>query len=217
MTRLLLFLSLFAPASIVWGGGVRVGNGGNIVRCVGETSFKSVEYVLTKDLYGKNIFPTPIKSLNDSFNRIAGLMAKKAPQFANSFRTFVNEYRNTDESKTYIWKPGYIDTLKEETIYLPFWCQNSQGATEIVQAIIRTRHKDSRGKTVVYFDYDPRDLDSLEGTSALQLSFLIVHEWIWNLTNDPQKNRRLDYFLHSSYFDSMAPGQVSAELRRLGF
>jgi hypothetical protein len=50
----------------------------------------------------------------------------------------------------------------------------------------------------------------------MNLSFLLLHEWLWDLTQDPVVNQRVNWFLHSKDFTSMGQDQIRNELRELG-
>jgi len=213
----ILIMSLFLiSTSLAYGGGVRVGNGGNIVRCQGETSFKSLEYVLTKDLYGRNVKPVKVASLNESLDRILKLISTKLPQYKKSFQNYLTYFMNSQDDQPYVWHAGIIQTLDGDTVVLPYSCQNSLGTVDIVQAVVRTVEKKSNAEISIHFFYDGDQLFQLSHEAPLQMSFLVVHEWIWDLTSDPQKNRRFDYLLHSTYADQLTTQQLQNELHNIG-
>lgn len=217
MMKFLILLSILLPFQFATAGGVHVGNGGNVVRCQGETSFQSLEYVMTKNMYGYQITPVPAHSLTDSLTRIGTLIEAKLPQFSLAFNEYVAQYKNTERHKTYVWNAKPIDVVYDGIIWLPYWCNNSHGTAEIVQAVVRTTRPNAKEETLVNFDYDFKVLAELEKSSSVQMSFLVVHEWIWNLTNDRIKNRELDFFLHSPLLETMTAEEANDELVRLGF
>jgi len=217
MVNLLILFITVISFSFAKAGGVQVGNGGNIVRCQGESDFFSLEYIMTKNMYGNSVQPVQVRTLQDSLNRISNLIAQKLPKLAPSFMEFVSQYQNSDSSKTYLWHQADITPTPSENLFLPSWCNNSFGTIDVLQVIARTITIDSKNHVQVHFDYDPDMMSELEYTSTLQLSFLVVHEWIWNLTKDPKKNRKLDYLLHSTLMDSMTANEVAQELVKFGF
>ncbi|MBC7464556.1 MAG: hypothetical protein H7256_01065 [Bdellovibrio sp.] len=217
MMNFLILVLFTLPIAFANAGGVHVGNGGNVVRCEGDTHFQSLEYVMTKSMYGTRVMPVPVYSLSESLNRIARLIEAKLPQYSSGFNEYVIQFENAEPQKTYFWNATQVNNVGDEIVYLPYWCRNSRGTSEIVQAVVRTVSLNSKQETLVNFDYDPKVVDDLEKNSTVQMSFLVVHEWIWNMTNDPDKNRKLDFLLHSPLMESMTAAQIQQELVKFGF
>ena len=216
MSRILVILFIaFLPHGFVAAGGVAVGNGGNIARCATKSNYQSLDYMLTKGMYGKRVSISPIKSLNQSFQRILNLILQKFPKRQESFREFVGLVRNRDESKQYVWHIATdgLDSILELDVHLPFLCRSNFGSTDILQAVVREK-PDSSGQII--FDYDQNIFLTLEKDDPLQLSFLLVHEWLWNFFADIEQVRKVNYFLHSSLFDELSPSESFLELNRLG-
>lgn len=217
MLNLQILLSFSLLFSNAWAGGVQVGNGGNLVQCQGETSFQSLDFVLTRNLFGKNVRPANTTSSVDSFLRISKLLHEKIPAKANSFDEFISQVRNQDEAKKYTWHPApFTSSAPTEIVHLPYHCSNGLGYSDIQQAIVRKVYFDGESEKI-HFEFDTNLVDELQKRTVVQFSFLIVHEWIWNFTNDPVKNRKLDYFLHSTLFDKMTKAQVHVQMKVLGF
>ncbi|MES3037838.1 MAG: hypothetical protein V4736_08025, partial [Bdellovibrionota bacterium] len=62
----------------------------------------------------------------------------------------------------------------------------------------------------------PELLKKLENQGPLQMSFLIVHEWLWKFTSNPDSNRRLNYLLHSSVLEKWSTTEWENTLNLLG-
>jgi hypothetical protein len=64
---------------------------------------------------------------------------------------------------------------------------------------------------------DGHDIEAMEKTSPLQNSFLFLHEWLWNWTNDVADSRRLNVFLHSKRSRTLSPSEFKFTIEALGF
>jgi hypothetical protein len=67
------------------------------------------------------------------------------------------------------------------------------------QAVVRVKrysYKNSSSKIIFYYNRTV-----FAGIRPLELSFIQVHEWLWNFTNDINAIRRINYFIHSNLFD----------------
>lgn len=199
-----LLLMAFLPISFAHGkGGVVVGNGGHVVRCSGEIDYLSVDYVLGKKWF-PNVKPVPARTLSASLNRIASLLEVRNPALAKSYREFVSLFMNGDDSKPYVWKTPLSHTTPgdDEFDYLPISCRNSRGSIDVRQAILRTATFGPFGDPQVVLEFDPVVLVLLQSYGGpIQLSFVITHEWLWSITDDPKENRRLNYYMHSPLFE----------------
>jgi hypothetical protein len=209
----LVFISLLS-INLSYAGGVLIGNGGTVIRCSNDSHFSSLDYIMTKNMLGKSITTSHKKTLQASFQRILNLLENKAPALYDSFNEFTILVGNKNPAKKYHWiapKNG-IDIINDEIINLPFSCRNTRGSVEIVQAIVRKNVNDK-----VVFEYDSDIFSQLEKADPLQLSFLLVHEWLWDISPNLQENRQLNYFFHSTLFDKMSVEQVKAYLEKFEF
>jgi hypothetical protein len=195
-----LFISLIFFSSLSFAGGVHVGNGGNVIQCSGKSHFQSLDYVLTVDFFGKKFGLVKVQSVAESFDRISKILAKKYPNLQPSFLEFVHNIKNTKSGSNYIWKGVYdVETAPREMVQIPYSCLNHYDSVEIQQAVLRRTPDLVNGVPgPIVFEYDIELLSDLEKTDPLQLSFLMVHEWLWNYTKSPSENRQLDYYLHST-------------------
>lgn len=212
----LYFLGKFAVA-----GGVAVGNGGMVARCGMNDHFVSLDYLLTYDFFGKNVRPLVFNSNTDALLRISALITKKMPKVSSSFEEFVAYLNNeSDFSKPYVWVRVYRDdsmylTDGQNIDHIPTKCRmNSVPQIQFYQAVIRTKRDSSpNANQQIIFYYSHSVFSDI---SALQLSFLQVHEWLWNFTNDVQLIRKLNYFIHSNLFDEYSKVQTQELLTQWG-
>jgi hypothetical protein len=214
-TMIPLFLILVAGgAQARGGGGADVGNGGNVIQCSGSSELQSFDYVLTQNILNRNLQLRPAQSLQESLQRIRSLIATQLPELSGSFDEFIQQIRNTDPSKHYVWVAetslNEIDT--PEHVFIPAKCRNLHGSIRILQAVVRNTTSDPEDSKI-FFHYDPQIYTGLAG---LQLSFLVVHEWLWNFTDDITVNRKVDYLLHSSWLENVSSNEAMKELEKLG-
>ncbi|MBC7467645.1 MAG: hypothetical protein H7256_16760 [Bdellovibrio sp.] len=212
----LLAMTLLFSTSL-WAGPRVTGNGGDVIRCFDSEKLFSLDYILTVGLLGKDIAPVKVNNLNLSLARISNLIKNKLPELSPSFEKFIYDYKNQqDFSKKYIWiqtKEG-LDEISDENFVqdpVPTTCRRYlNGTVAISQAVVRTELKNGK----VYFEYDASLLNRL---SKLQLSFVLVHEWLWDLSSSASNNRKINFFLHSNLIDQVSASEASAQLAQFGF
>ena len=204
----LYFLSLIAGTSSAFAFGHDQGNGGNIVECNDQRLFSfSLDYVLVRDDFRSKMVVASVPTSTASLNRISKILREKAPQLGDSFSTFIRSISNTEnKSLPYIWEKGIYWSFPEvddqDFNHLPALCP---GVVEIYQAIYRTQAND---KIVFFYD---RDL--IARLPPVQMSFLYVHEWLWNFSKDVKKNRYVNYLLHSTEIENMSAKDVIKNLK----
>lgn len=156
----------------------------------------------------------PIKNLNQSLARISELLNKKLPKLAKSFDTFVSDLQNhNSNSVKYKWVASdFLEEINDEHFYddpLPTQCRKSlSGIIEVSQAVVRKQ----LSPELVLFEYDQEVLNYL---APLQLSFVFVHEWLWDISSSVEKNRKINFFLHSAQFSQMSPENATEYLKKL--
>lgn len=198
-------------------GPVIIGNGGDTVFCrVSDQNnfrgFYSLDYLMTYKKSNDNRYIFQPRDLGFSLERIANILADTNRDLHYNFVTYVNLIRNdSDFSQKYIWNEagfGLRPIHDEHIIQLVprncFYQDNTKGL-QIIQTVIR-RERDQQ--TVFY--YHPEILAQLEKLDPLQASFLLVHEWLWNLTNDVTIVRDVNWYLHSDF--AQRDGQVLNEV-----
>lgn len=225
MKRQILILSLFFSISVfaTLDGG-DVGNGGDGIFCVPSpenqlAGWYSLDYVLTLPTLSEDNALPPVNSWDDSADRLRRLFEIKAPYLLPSFTQFAEDaFNTTNYTKKAVWEPspfGLIDLKDESNVSLiPENCMVN-GKIKISQVVIRQKPKYSGSELVIY-KYVPELVESLNANSPLQLSFLMVHEWLWEISDNVDRNRRLNRFLHSREFSNQTPDEARESLKNIG-
>lgn len=201
--------------------GGEVGNGGDVITCVAsaENSFSgkySLDFILTS---GANELAS-VSSHTASLARIENIFYNNLPEYYESFRSYVSLINNRDFSKNRIWESapyGLID-LKDESIVslVPSNCTRN-GKIEVVQAVIRMNplFSGTPADTIIY-KFVPAIFDELKDDRPLQLSFLLVHEWLWEVSKNVERNRRINHFLHSKFIEGLSQKSLRSQIKGLG-
>jgi hypothetical protein len=227
LTRLLLCFALivFSIAPTPAHAGFEIGNGGDAVFCKPGGPFPAGVYAL--DYIASSAAARPddlarVDSLAASTLRIETLLREKVPSLASDFAIFSKNFLNTtDYALPQVWEPVAFalvdlnDALGVGT--LPPNCGEGDGQ-KLRQAVIRTRKTTSSsvaGQRI--FKFVPSVIRDLESTSPVQLSFLLVHEWLWDYSHGVENNRRVAAFLHSSAFEKVTPEEATKQLLSMGF
>lgn len=220
---ILLLLVTFAASPLAEahggsGGGVDVGNGGNVIMCANAAYMKSFDLVMADSAYGDEMELIYPNNSHESIARISRLLSEKLPELAPSFREFMNSYTQKTTSGRYIWKseeelPIIGDHI---TAPIPPICNNQTGSISVYQAVIRTETAQNSQKQIVYH-YVPELFYELSQSNGPNITFLLVHEWLWNLCKDVDVNRKVDYFLHSTLFDQLSSAEAKKKLEEFGF
>lgn len=215
-------LFLFIPFLALAGG--YVGNGGDAVLCRADNSnpfsgYYSLDYLAQYQGADELI---KVSSLEDSLVRIEDQLKKNIPELYESFKLFHNNLFNVaDASQIHLWERapfGLLD-LKDEKLatLIPDNCLDG-GRLSVVQAAIRVSPLIS-GRPLGYYlyKYVPEVVEKLQQTNPIQASFLIVHEWLWQHSDSVDRNRRVNYWLHSKVFQTNTREQSLKYLEGVGF
>lgn len=219
---LFAFLMMKAPPAHA---GFEIGNGGDAMECAAFNGFPAGTYTLDFLLSSAAVSQgevAPVTDLKASMARLHRLLDQKLPSLSADFAEFSENFLNrTNWSRRQVWEPvagELVDVVDEGNLQsLPAACR-SEGRTSLRQAVIRSRQKVSGavpGQRV--YAYDPKVLDAVVATSPVQLSFLLVHEWLWDYSHVVARNRRVAAYLHGNAFENDSPEQAHATLIALGF
>lgn len=218
---LTIIASIFLAApSASFAEGTIIGNGGDVIKCgpvdgTPVNGLTSLDYILTwaplnSDLY-KDI---QVTSFKNSLDQVESVIQKNYPEFMVSWADFRKNLFNTQHFlENRIWEPapfGLVDLKDEEIVALvPKECL-TDGEVKVIQAVVRQNPNFSgTSDDTIFYKYIPSIVDHLEEYSPLQLSYLVVHEWLWDLSKNVDRNRRFNRFLHSE-----APKNLSIEDNR---
>jgi hypothetical protein len=192
--------------------------------------FYMLDYVLMRGGEGTGVYPYPdafaeMSEYNQILDWIYNNIVSKLPVFANDFSEF-RRYIFTDDLNSPIrWYPqrrlpriwdqglGRRRWQSEEEINfrsraLPTNCPFRM----IVQTAVKYRSDDGD----VSFGYVPRLVNLLAASGPLQVSFLVVHEWLRSYTNDAEPIRRANRLFHSTAIVELDQQQLRDLLHEIG-
>lgn len=212
----LFSLALLTASALARGGDVD--NGGDSVTCRKSAlnSFSGDYFIDFLAQYNPNKLPVGAQTLEQSLDRIEkGLI--KVPWMVSSFKRFRADFLiERDYSRENIWESaefGLVDVNNPGAL-LP---KPPANCTEYNQAVIRVQPGRSglpADKRV--FRYVPELIERLRSTDALQVSFLLVHEWLWRFDVNADQNSRINYLLHTDQLDKLSSDQLQTVLGNLG-
>jgi hypothetical protein len=221
----LLFLILVsgtANAGKEGGGSTSVGNGGYAFQCTARDPLRSFDFYKSLEVMGRKFKISPVIWYQGSLLRISALISSKLPALSYSFDKFIQQINNEDPLLQYVWKarsPWMIEPTFVEMGRTTALCKNSSGEHLgfFTQVILRKASPDSQGsahnETHVTFYYDSSLFGELP---EVDQSFLLVHEWLWNFTDDLEANRKADYLLHSTWIEHASSKEVIRQFKKTG-
>ncbi len=217
-----LALLLAAEAHAVKGNGV--GNGGDAVLCRKSAGsvfdgYYSLDFLAQ---YDPTSLPVAMATLDASLDRIERGLKAKLPALLLSFQEFrLTLFNDRNMTLERIWERapfGLVDLKDEELVtLLPANCVSGDKA-QISQAVIRQPPSVSGlppGK--ILYRFVPTVVDQLAQSNPVQLSFLLVHEWLWDFSSNVARNRRINYWLHSDRLDLWSQNEWAQNLQGIGF
>ncbi|GEM_PF-6975020 len=187
---------------IEYNGGSRVGNGGDVVVC-GE------EVVLLDSLrarkFSKNVFSIKEhESYEESLNEVIEKLKVSIPHLAESLFQFVQLYQERNSfSDMIFWSPeNILIDIKDEQLVseLPQGCELNQ-----VVVRLKTQRK-------VFF-FNQRLMKSLSQNKD-ELSWLLIHEWLWDYLSNASDVRDVNHFFHSQYFINASDIEIMSYLNQ---
>lgn len=204
------------------GGGVGNDGGDGVVCAPSKANPLNGTYALDYLVFAQASVPAPVAatSYRDSLFRIRQNIARKVPELAASFDQFTTDILNTDVTRPNVWEPAPYALIELDdqalglTVRIPDNCRKN-GNLAIVQAVVRQRPRTSSTGRII-FKYMPTVFTALEKQDPLQLSFLLVHEWLWSFPGSVDRNRRLNWYFHSPEFDSASRVEVLTKLKAIG-
>ena len=221
--RALLSTWILGTSLAAQGGPGRVGNGGDSVLCQQTADnpfvgYYSLDYLMTYNSSNQNSDLVEVFDWNESYQRISGMLERNHPDLSYSFEAFVRHLDNQlDYTRERIWQEasfGLVDLKDERMIRrLPKNCQrfSEDGELELIQTVIRQQKPN-----LVVYEYDPTILKEFRTLAPLQYSFLLIHEWLWDLTQDVKVIRDANRFLHSSTSELLTPEKFGEAIANIG-
>lgn len=197
-------------------GGV-AGGGGNSILC-NDGKYYSYDFILTQKTKGKiNPAFANMEDPMQMVKRIANIMALKVPAMAESLNDFILGLQSSefDMGIGRIWIAGLnpLAPLGDESrLRIPSMCLNSKGEPKIYQTVIRTKNEFN----IIQYNYDERQIMELHRNGPIQVSFLYIHEWLRDYTEDATVILNIVRMLHEEGWVTAAPEGVLSAMRRYG-
>jgi hypothetical protein len=198
---LLILTCLMLPWSSSYAGGNGVGNGGGFALCANHQLY-SYDYLLTANssVFGRDVL---VPSLQASLLRISSQLKRLRDPLAQQFDLYISLMYTQTPKAPYQWFPRqnlrlmYDPDLESA---LPKSCPLRKQAVYFTAPFM--------GVPYSSYAYDPSliQLVSNQKNGALQVSYLWVHEWLWNYF-DASDFMRLAVFnrlLHSEKLDTVS-------------
>jgi len=215
MIKPILLLITFS-VTIAWAG-QEVGKGGDAVRC--NEGLYALDYMVFAS--EDKTAPAAVTSYEQSLFRIRKNLANKLPELLPSFDEYTASIFNNDTTKKYLWEqtPYALVSVDDQdlpvTVKIPESCRVNHKIA-LVQAVIRQNPSFS-GTDHIIFKYMQDVVSEMNSKNPLQLSFLLVHEWLWSHSDNVDRNRRINWLLHSPRLDQLDREDLLKELNALGF
>ncbi|MBK9322843.1 MAG: hypothetical protein IPM97_07865 [Bdellovibrionaceae bacterium] len=169
------------------------------------SGFYTLDYLLDFRQTGEFSKLAQVPDWEASRDRISQGLKRLSPVLMKSFLDFTQSVmaKNVVKGREWIrWdlSKTLIDD-QEISRRLPINCYKSDKLTlNLFQTVVR-----SYGSTAVEYRYQNDILENLRLQNPLQFSFFIVHEWLWDFTQNVSDLRRLNWVLHSEGFNVLEP------------
>jgi hypothetical protein len=200
------------------------GTGGAVVECtessgspIGKGKY-SLDYLLTYKNGSSDI--VQVLTLEESLDRLQGLFEKKIPEFLETFIEFRKHILNTDYSKKRVWEEvAFGLTPVSTSVFTAEVPKNCQQGNQIntIQTVVRMFPEFSGApKNRIIYHYIKETYNEVLAASPLQLSFLLVHEWLWDLSLHVERNMKINRFLHSDALEKLSREELIQQLKGMG-
>jgi len=195
-----------------------IGNGGDLIYCsqtsprVGASGWFVLDFIENRRGAKHNFIQ--LQNLDEHIVRIGDLVKQHSPELVESWEHYVrslpfevSESLKTNELGVSIQRE-WIKTAQNENVedenpsYIPRNCyEPGERNTILLHQVIVRKDSLEEGEelTQVKYHYDEALIEKI-GQKPLQMSMLIVHEWLWDLFPD-EESRRLrsaNRWLHST-------------------
>ena len=221
------FVQLFSQLALAEGG--IASGGGNGILCDDGLMY-SYDYILTmRSPHAINpAFEERTIEHKEILQTIQAKLATKNPAMAASLQDFIDSINRptyVGNSKRAWFSGAEFPRMNDESRLeeIPESCviynRHSPTAlrevyrTRVHQAVIRTEN--NRG--MIQYNVDTNIVNQLRNNSELQLSFLYIHEWLRDYTQDSSIILGVTHRLHSPDWYDLRPAQFSSMMRSLNF
>jgi Leucine-rich repeat (LRR) protein len=139
-------------------------------------------------------------NLSSTVTRLQNFFGREYPEILPLLDDFVLNIEKSAGGGNRQWFPATAELidLKDEVIInqIPANClrQSADGSwvPDIHQTVIRRPSEDPFN-----YLYDPQILNLQKVQNPLQYSFFMIHEWLWDLSQDVEVVRKLNWLIHS--------------------
>jgi hypothetical protein len=217
LVRILSFLVLISSSQVVTAQGGIVDSGGDLVECQPSPRNNLDGHYVLDYLTGLHTQARHYPGEGPS-ERIIRLLKEKAAPLGDSLELFlVTANRQIpgepDFDQKHIWIPGDLSEIRDEELVesVPENCLiPGDRAVNLKQLVARR----DRGDHILHrFDFVL--MDKIKN-NPLQMSFILVHEWLWEYAADAQAIRDVNNLLHSTDLDALTAGELQSRLRAYG-
>ena len=184
--------------------GSRVGNGGDVLKC-GSNMLVLDYYQAAK--FGKNEFEIyPYGSNMEAVNSITQKLKHTFPKLGQSLEKFYLNFKTREKfNESVFWVPEEeLINIKDEVL------MSKIKDCVLVQAVIRLKTH----RTIYFFNRNI--MDNLKKSKS-QLSWMLVHEWLWDYIDNANDLRDLNHYLHSRLFLDAKEEEIKEYLNKFGF
>lgn len=229
VTSLLLIASPSNARNIVdrASGFTDIGNGGDAILCRPSlenpfSGYYSLDYIATYNSDFEDSVPVAYHTWQESIASIEEILKPASAGLAQKLKEFrTNAFNISDRNPPYLWQKtdlNLVDVTDEDLLQvdLPENCKVN-GNAQKYQAVIRQSPKTS-GLPVwkTLYNYNENIVQELETQDPVQLSYLILHEFLWNYSSSVVSNRILNRFLHSKEARQISAEDIKQRLINLG-
>lgn len=198
----LLFASILMTSISAFAGNEK-GNGGDTVVCDGK--LRTLDSVVME---GERFFTIAKKdsykkSLSDISTKLSASLPKKARELKSFLKTY-EEKGNVEEG--IFWINSTLKDVADENLYinLPDNCSK-----ELKQTVVLVKKPFKR------YYYDSKIINTLAAEKD-ELSWLLIHEWLRDSTDDSDVIRIINAYLHSEEFQNDSDEEIHDTLTRFG-
>ncbi len=213
------------PSQLKPGGSI-VGNGGDIITCSRSANNHwdgdyTLDYYATYDP-GVGTSNDPSGSYEELLDRVARLVRAKVPELSQSLDGFLALAESRDESQPRIWTglTASPTNLKDEDIreLIKENCKETRDGIKVpnLTQMVDRLYKVDSNIPKVYYQYDHDKFQQLKRDRPLQAAYLMIHEWIWDFSDNAFISRRVNRLLQSKSTESMSSDELRRSIRALG-
>ena len=208
-------------------GSSTVDNGGDIITCASSASspfegIYTLDYVATYDAHiGTGDDPTG--SYEELISRLQTLVDAKLPELSSSLASYLSLVENGDESQARVWHGSVLSpaNLNDEDLrHITFTdnCKKTVGGASLpnLTQMVDRRYRIDTDVLKIHYYYDYNRFQQMKSELPLQAAYLVLHEWLWDFSDNAWISRQINRLLQSRATESMSSNDVHRILRSYG-